>query len=229
MAQFGLNYPAAPAAPIVEQPTAPVYADPPNKKYRQNFNLFGFNIPYGPTRTESVYDQTDPAVRALYGLDDPNRNASTAQAGGMAPGGTAQPSQEYTPYTNYGTNDTGRTLSPNPHPSYSVNSTIAHGAPTYPDGSGTASRQNPQPTGAGGSTSPLAGLFGNSEASKNPFLGFLGALLGINGPTQKPTYEAALRERPEDIQRLVSMTRRPPEERSTNAGGFLGGMFDPKE
>ena len=81
-------------------------------------------------------------------------------------------------------------------------------APTYPNGSGT------QPA---------------TPGTSSPFGGFLGALMGLFGgknPSQSSDYEAALRERPADIQRLVSMSKRPAE--SSNAGGFLGGLFDKK-
>lgn len=103
------------------------------------------------------------------------------------------------PVANYGTNDTGRTTPFNPNPSFSNNTTLPMSAPTWPSGSGGA---------------PM------------PFGGFLGAIISAAKGKGGETYEAALRERPADIQRLVSMSRLPPDQRSSNSGGFLGGLFD---
>lgn len=203
MARLQINYPAfGLPGPQAESPTteAPQYQNMPTKSYQPK--LFGF-LPWGSARTDALYDTNDPAVRALYGLDDPNRNKASAPAASapmmLPPGGN-----------NYGVNDTGRTYPYNPNPSYSNNTTVPMSAPTYPAGSG-----------GGGSTSSAA----------DPFGGFLGGLLGLltgRKPQQSGAYEPALRERPEDIQALVSMTRMPPEMRGKNAGGFLGGMFDDK-
>lgn len=228
MARVQLTYPTpAPVEPVAQAPVAPTYADPPTKSYRNSLKLLPFGlipnfpaIPFGKAQTTSVYDQTDPAVRALYGLDDPNRNATAPATTTTGTAGATTPEREYTPYTNYGVNNTGRTLSPNPNPSFSLNTTLGQAkAPTYPDGSGGTSMQggaNPTATGA-----------------SDPFSGFLGGLFSLLTGKKQTTggdqYEAALRERPEDIQRLVSMTQRPASERSANYGGFLGGMFDPKE
>lgn len=214
----------APAEPVAQAPAGPTYADPPVKTYRNSLKLLPFGmfqaIPFGPTRSQSMYDQTDPAVRALYGLDDPNRNKPAATAA-TAPAGATTPEKTYTPYTNYGVNDTGRTLSPNPNPSFALNTTMgAAGAPSYPTGSGSASLQggaNPAPTGS--SSSPFGGFLG----------GLIGLLTGKKPVAESAPYEAALRERPDDIQQLVSMTRRPAAERGQNYGGFLGGMFDDKK
>lgn len=225
MARVQINYPQpmAPVDPVATAPAGPTYAEPPVKTYRNSLKLLPFGmfpaIPFGPTRSQSMYDQTDPAVRALYGLDDPNRNKPAATAA-TAPTGATTPEKVYTPYTNYGVNDSGRTLDPNPNPSFALNTTLgAAGAPSYPSGSGTPSRQGP-----GGSNPTPTG------SASDPFGGFLGGLLSLFG-IKKPgegeaPYEAALRERPDDIQKLVSMTRRPAAERGQNYGGFLGGMFD---
>jgi hypothetical protein len=100
-----------------------------------------------------------------------------------------------TPVSSYGVNDTGRTYPIAPNPTYANNTTLdkkgkpafAPPAWAYPGSGATA--------GTGGSSSP--------------FGGFLGALLaGLTGKNPVAGgYEAALRERPKDIQALVSMTR----------------------
>ncbi len=131
-------------------------------------------------------------------LPGPNMGAAPAPAQPVTPTGA-------TPISAYGINDTGRTTPFNPNPSFANNTTLgAARAPAYPAGSGSAS--------------------GSSSASGA--LGILSPLLALFGLQQGNQYEAALRERPADVQRLVSTSRLPPEQRSQNAGGFLGGLFD---
>jgi len=67
----------------------------------------------------------------------------------------------------------------------------------------------------------------SSSAPPQAFDGFLGSIIGaLRGGTGNVTgNQPALRQRPEDIERLVSMSQHP---RGSNAGGFFGGMFDDK-
>jgi hypothetical protein len=220
MARVGINYPAPePVAVAPTAPAAPVYQDPATKNVRNSirFPFFGLpSIPIGPGRQVPLYDPNDPAARALYGMDDPNRNQPQAQA---TPGGTpATAAPVRTPVSSYGENNTGRTTPFAPNPTYANRTTLPMGGPVYPNGSGS-------PSGQGGGAAPAG-------QSNDPFSGFLGGLLSLltgkkPGAGGDGEYEAALRERPDDIQRLVSMTKNPTG--GTNAGGFLGGLFDEKK
>ena len=88
-----------------------------------------------------------------------------------------------TPVSSYGINDAGRTYPFNPNPT----------AADYRTVYGSASAPQWANTGGTKRTALLPGLFGK--------------LLNLKS-TPEP-YEAALRERPGDVQNLVSMTRRP--------------------
>lgn len=92
-----------------------------------------------------------------------------------------------TPVSSYGVNDTGRTLPFNPNPTSSNYRTT--------QGPGSSPYRAPQWAGGGESQQYQGG------SSPDGLLGFL---FGRQEP-----YEAALRERPGDIQNLVSMTRKP--------------------
>lgn len=213
MARVQINYPDPdPVAAPVPMGTAQVPQAMPTKA--QQNKLFGI-LPFGPVMQKPLYDSMDPAVRRLYGLDQPQ--AAPAATTGTAPAaGTAQ--QGYTPVSAYGVNDTGRTTPFAPNPTYTNTTTLPMAGPTYAPGSGSQSMQ--------GGSAPAA-------ATNDPFGGFLGGLIGLlTGKKQTAQddgqYEAALRERPADIQRLVSMTQATPAQRGQNAGGFLGGLFDDK-
>ena len=75
---------------------------------------------------------------------------------------------------------------------------------------------------------PVApGAAPDAASSSQPFGGFLGGLAGMMPNAAQPQVPQgqALRQRPADIERLVSMSQ---SARGTNAGGFFGGMFDDK-
>lgn len=209
MARVQINYPAPePVAAPVPAPAAPTYQPMPTKD--QRFKLFGM-IPFGQRGENTpLYREDDPAVRALYGLDDPSRGQQPAPAPAPTVLGAAE-APVRTPVSSYGVNDTGRTLPFAPVPTFANNTTLgAAKAPTWAGGGD-----------AGASSGSISGV-----STSTPFGGLLSMLFG--GGQQSGGYEAALRERPEDIQRLVSMTRNPTQ--GQNAGGFFGGMFDkPKE
>jgi hypothetical protein len=117
----------------------------------------------------------------------------------------------YTPVSNYGVNDTGRTLPFNPNPTQ----------PNYRTVTGPAASPYRAPQWAGGGTSQQyqgGGSSGGSMGGGDGIGGLLGWLLGGLPGQQEEPYEAALRERPGDVQNLVSMTRKP---------GFGGGTVDP--
>lgn len=163
--------------------------------------------PIAPAPAPAPVLQPAPMPQApnwsLFGIPLPGARPPVAPAPGAAGGAS--------PVASHGVNDTGRTTPFNPNPSFANNTTFGSaGAPAYPAGSGSPSSQG-----------------GGAPSSSNPLgmLGSLFAMLGLPMGQQGAQYEAALRERPADIQRLVSMSRRP-EERSQNSGGFLGGMFD---
>lgn len=109
----------------------------------------------------------------------------------------------YGPASSYGVNDTGRTTPFNPNPTMPDYRSVDNGKGTGSvDWAGGG--QSQQYTGPGGNAAPAA------QAS--PFMGLLATLFGkLPGAQQQQAqpYEAALRERPADIQNLVSMTRRP--------------------
>jgi hypothetical protein len=104
----------------------------------------------------------------------------------------------YTPVSNYGVNDTGRTYPFNPNPTMPDYRSVDNGK-----GTGSVSW-------AGGGTSQQYGAgggSGGSGGSDNPFMGLLSMIFG--NKQQSAPYEAALRERPGDVQNLVSMSKRP--------------------
>ena len=153
-----------------------------------------------------AYNPMNNFFRAFGITGAPPNVAQPAAA--MPPGATppGSPAPAHTPISAYGINDTGRTTPFAPNPSFANMTTLGAGAaPTYADGSG----------GVGQSPG------GNGRS----FEGLLGMLFGQGNGQQQP-YEAALRERPSDIQSLVSSVSQG--RAGPNPGGFLGGLFDKK-
>lgn len=111
-----------------------------------------------------------------------------------------------TPVSSYGVNDTGRTYPFNPNPTMPDYRSVDNGK-----GTGSVSW-------AGGGASGQSGGGGSAQGGDGLLGGILAMILGKNQPAQSAPYEAALRERPGDVQNLVSMTRKP---------GFGGGTVDP--
>ena len=105
----------------------------------------------------------------------------------------------YTPVSAYGVNNTGRTLPFNPNPTQPDYRSVENGK-----GFGSVSMPG------GGQSQQYQG--GSSSGGNNFGGGLLSFLFGWPGGgfgQKEEPYEAALRERPGDVQNLVSMTRKP--------------------
>jgi hypothetical protein len=90
-------------------------------------------------------------------------------------------------------------------------------------------RVGSSPLGGGGTFAPAGSAFGGQFDESNP-LGLLGMLFGGFGQgkqKQQPQTKAGLHDRPEDMQRLVSMTSGE-NGRTFDTDGFLGGLFGKK-
>lgn len=166
--------------------------------------------------TNTGYDDFQAALRGQQNpVSAPAPTVPTAPA--QATPATASAAPPVTPVSAHGVNDTGRTLPFNPIPTMPNYQTTngASGASGAWAGAGA-----PVQTSGGGTSAP---------APVSSGFGILSALFGGGfGGTQKPVvnkkgqvvsqpYEAALRERPADIQGLVSMSRQP------GFTGFRGG------
>jgi hypothetical protein len=141
-----------------------------------------------------------------------------------------QPQQLHNPAASYGVNDTGRTTPFAPNPTFAAGEkdkykgpTWAYPGPQYTNGGGQ------QSGGLGGGAGGLLGmLFGMSPEYQNSNSPFARMFMNAQQKQQgQPLYEAALRERPEDIQRIVSMTRGE-NGQTFDTDGFLGGLFGKK-
>lgn len=147
------------------------------------------------TVTEQVQTGTKPAF-SFFGIPFGRKAVPTYE-------NVSKEVPAYTPVSAYGVNDTGRTLPFNPNPTQpdyrSVENGKGFGSVSMPGGGQSQQYQSGSSGGFDGlPSSRLGGL-----------LGFLFGRLGGGFGQKEEPYEAALRERPGDIQNLVSMTRNP--------------------